>query len=203
MVDGRPTTLECMRDDRLVLFVCHANVCRSPMAERLGAVAVQRRPGLRSAGLRFASAGTNALADAPMHPPAAQVVGELGGDGSGFRSRTLTASLISQSSVVLTATRGQRAAAVTLMPSAVRRVFTLRQFGRLAATLDAGCLAGVAAASRLAALVDEAPRVRARSQPVAAAEDDLADPVTGTIDDVRACALEIQRALDRVWAVIE
>jgi protein-tyrosine phosphatase len=192
-----------MRDDHVLLFVCHANVCRSPMAERLGALAVVRRPGLRPAGLRFASAGTHALAGAPMHSPGAQVVGELGADRSGFRSRTLTASLISQSSVVLTATRGQRAAVVTLAPSAIRRVFTVRQFGRLAATLDAGCLTGVPAASRLAALVDEAPRARARSQPVAAAEDDLADPVNGTIEDVRACALEIQRALDPVWALIE
>ena len=41
-----------------VLFVCHANLCRSPMAERLLRLALDTRPGLAGAGLTAASAGT-------------------------------------------------------------------------------------------------------------------------------------------------
>jgi len=186
-----------------LLFVCHANICRSPMAERLSRLAADRRPGLRAAVIRFASAGTHARPGAPIHPPAAWVLGQLGADGSGLGSRTLTASLVQQSTVVLTATRGQRAAVATLMPSAVRRVFTLRQFARLASRLDAECLADVPAASRLKALVAETPRARASRQPVALDDDDLADPVNGTLDDVWRCALEIQCSLDRIWTLIE
>jgi protein-tyrosine phosphatase len=188
---------------QVLLFVCHANVCRSPMAERLTRLAAEKRPALRAAGLRVASAGTHARAGSPMHPPAAAVLGRLGADGSAFRSRILTAALVSQATVALTATRDQRAAIAALVPSAVRRVFTLRQFARLASTLEAGCLAGIPAVSRLSALVDEVPRARGRTQPVAAADDDLADPVNGTLGDVWSCAREIQRSLDRVLAVIE
>ncbi len=192
-----------MAGGQVLVFVCHANVCRSPMAERLARHAVAKRPGLRSAGIRVTSAGTHARDGTPIHPPVAEVLGRLGADGSGFRSRTVTVPLVRESTVVLTATRAQRAAVVTLLPSAVRRTFTLRQFGRLAATLDAGRLAGVPPAARLAALVDEMPAARADSQPVAAEDDDLADPVNGTTEDVWSCALEIQRSLDRVWRVIE
>jgi len=187
-----------------LLFVCHANVCRSPMAERLTRSAIALRPALRASPLVAASAGTHARAGTPMHAPAAEVLGRLGADSTGFRSRPLDAEVVAGSAVVLTATREQRAAVVTTLPAAVRRTFTLRELGRLAAALDPGEIAGERPDERLAALLAQVPRARAAAPPPAdPADDDLADPVNGTLDDVWACAREILRALETLWRVIE
>jgi protein-tyrosine phosphatase len=194
----------------MLLFVCHANICRSPMAERLARLALS--PGSRgtavldtaapnSAALDTASAGTHARAGAPMHPGAAKVLQELGADASDFASRLVSADLLTQASLVLTATREQRAFCVRLAPLALRRTFTIRQFGRLTAGLDPTNL-GSAPAGRMAALLDLVASTRGGLQPVEPAEDDLADPVNGTEDDVHACARQIQLSLRPALALI-
>ncbi|MER5705631.1 low molecular weight phosphatase family protein, partial [Micromonospora sp. NPDC002296] len=50
-----------------ILFVCHANMCRSPMAEYLAGWLLAKLP------VEVASAGTAAVDGRPMHPYAAQV----------------------------------------------------------------------------------------------------------------------------------
>jgi len=216
-----------------VLFVCHANICRSPMAERLA-----RHAGADIVAL---SAGTHALDGAPMHPGAAAILREWGVDAAGFASRALTADLVAGADLILTATRQQRAISVTLCPSALRRAFTIRQFGRLSAGLDAGpalppatglalpqatgpvaslpakrpssredlrpsglavprvagpaSSPGAGVAGSLAGLLDAVARARGGLQPVPVEEDDLADPVNGTLDDIRACAHQIRDSL--------
>jgi protein-tyrosine phosphatase len=70
-------------------------------------------------------------------------------------------------------TAEQRAAVVRQVPALVRRTFTLLEFADLARLADIGPLPGETA-ERLAALVQAAPRARAR-RPVGAA-DDIADP---------------------------
>lgn len=190
-----------MSGNRL-LFVCHANLCRSPMAERLARLAIDTRPELAGARLSAASAGTHARDGWAMHADAARVVAEYGADGGDFRSRELTVAAVRAAAVVLTATREQRAAVVAREPAALRRTFTLRQFGRLAAAVEPARLAAVPPHVRLAALIGEMERVRGRLQPVAADVDDLADPVNGTVEQFRDCARRIVRSLDRVWTVI-
>jgi protein-tyrosine phosphatase len=171
-----------------VLFVCYANICRSPMAERLA-----RHTGADIVAL---SAGTHALDGTPMHPGAEAVLREWGVDASGFASRALSADLVAGADLVLTATRQQRAISVTLCPAAVRRVFTIRQFGRLSAGLDAG------APLPMAALLDAVARARGGLQPVPVEADDLADPVNGTLEDIRACAHQIRESLRTALAVL-
>ncbi len=169
-----------MPGDRFhILFVCHANICRSPMAERLARKAL-------GPAVEVSSAGTHAWDGAEMHPYTAQVLAERGADSAGFASRPLTARLVADADLVLTASRAQRAACATLLPAAARRTFTLRQFGRLAASLDP-------APGDMAKLVE---RVRAViAQPVGPDEDDLADPVAGPVEGFRVCADEIQQVL--------
>lgn len=173
------------------------------MAERLSLLAMHTRPGLRAARLDVGSAGTHARPGAPMHPPVTEVLGKLGADTGNFRSRPLTGSLIARSTVVLTATRAQRSAVATLVPAAVQRVFTVRQFGRLVSAIGGDWAGDVPPAARLSELVARMPRARAVVGPTAAIDDELADPVNGTLDDVWRCAHEIERALAPVWAVIE
>ena len=189
--------------EQVLLFVCHANVCRSPMAERLSRAALGQRPALRSSRLAAASAGTHARSGAPMHGPAAEVLVRLGAEPEGFHSRALDRSLITLSTVVLTATRRERAAVVTTVPSAVRRTFTLREFARLTAAVDPLDLTAIPADERLTALLAHLPRMRPSHLAVTATDDDLPDPVNGTVADVWTCAREIERCLEALWAIIE
>jgi protein-tyrosine phosphatase len=71
-------------------------------------------------------------------------------------------------------TTAQRGAVVSRAPVAVRRTFTLREFADLVGLVDAAELPETPSlATRLAALVEAAPRARARRGVVA---DDIEDP---------------------------
>lgn len=184
-----------------VLFVCHANLCRSPMAEYLARRLLAGQPVVVS------SAGTDAVDDLPMHPYAAEVAAEAGGDPTDFRSRRLRRELLVGATLVLAATRRQRSVCTTLAPAALHRTFTLRQFGRLAEAADAAAdpaddVAADPADGPLRAAVRAAARARGRLQPATPDADDLVDPIGGTVADFRRCAEEIERSLRPLAALI-
>jgi protein-tyrosine phosphatase len=217
-----------MAHDRFeVLFVCHANLCRSPMAERIANRAFADRIGVRGSGLVVSSAGTHARPGLPMHPGAVEALGERGVYAGRFESRVLTPPMLDGPDLVLTATREQRAACMRMAPAAARRTFTLRQFGRMAAAAlgaaeNGGRPNGTAGsgsgnrpngtgtvtldspAQRVRVLLAEAAaaRTRTRLTPLEN-DDDLPDPVRQPIEAFRACAKEIQSVLDALIAVIE
>lgn len=175
-----------------VLFVCHANLCRSPMAEYLA------RHLLAGWSIPIASAGTDALDGHPMHPYAATVA-EAAGDPGSFRSRMLRHEHLAEAALILTATRQQRSICVSMTPAAVHRTFTLRQFGRLAAVADPPD--GMASVP-IPALVTAARQARSRLQPAGPHEDDLADPVGGSLADFRRCGDQIEAALSGIVRLI-
>jgi protein-tyrosine phosphatase len=182
-----------------VLFVCQANLCRSPMAERL---ARRRLP----AGALAHSAGTRALEGSPVHPGAAEVLRERGADAAGFVSRQVTEALLLGADLVLTATRHQRAVCVSLAPEAVRHTFTLRQYARMvAATSPAHASVGAYSTVESGPQpIDLRERLRlavagrSRLQPVAPEDDDLSDPVREPLEAFRRCADVIDAALDHI-----
>ncbi|MDD9208009.1 low molecular weight phosphatase family protein [Georgenia sp. 10Sc9-8] len=156
-----------------ILTVCTGNICRSPAAERM----LQRELG-GDGTVRVASAGIGALVGEPVHPPMAELVTAGGADVDGFAARRLTEAMITDATLVLGMAREHRAAVVELRPGAVRRTFTLREFARLAETVDPAALdarAGewASTAERLRALI---PLAAARRSQVAANEDDVVDP---------------------------
>ncbi|MGK5740838.1 low molecular weight phosphatase family protein [Micromonospora sp. URMC 103] len=176
-----------------VLFVCHANLCRSPMAEYLARRLLAGRP------VTVASAGTDAVEGLPMHPYAADIAAETGDDPTDFRSRPLRAEYLVGATLVLTATRRQRSVCTSLAPSVLHRTFTLRQFGRLAAAAEPP---EEPAGDPLRAAVEAAARARGRLQPAAPGTDDLRDPIGGTAADFRRCAEEIERSIRPLAALI-
>ncbi|HEY8532873.1 MAG TPA: low molecular weight phosphatase family protein [Micromonospora sp.] len=182
-----------------LLFVCHANLCRSPMAEYLAREMLTQALGGDGASVPVASAGTHAVPGRAMHPHAAQLAAERAIDIRDFRSRPVTPDDLTNAGVVLTATREERRACAALAPRAIPRTFTLRQFARLVtAAVERGWRVvdpNEPPPARVTALVTAAGRARALVQPVRATEDDLADPIGHPLAQFRHCAREIEAAL--------
>jgi protein-tyrosine phosphatase len=179
-----------------MLIVCHANICRSPMAERLARQALELGLGPAAKTVQVSSAGTHARPGWSMHPNTEYVLRQYGADVSDFSSRRLTAELVASADLVLAADREQRAACVTLVPGAVRRTYTLKQFGRLAAAVPAHRLAAALSPDqRLLALRDEALNVRSEVPFVPPIEDDLVDPVREPVEAFTYCSQEISQVL--------
>ncbi|HEU5108590.1 MAG TPA: low molecular weight phosphatase family protein [Micromonosporaceae bacterium] len=187
-----------------VLYVCHANLCRSPLAERLAELAAARRlPAGGTAGaITFSSAGTDAYAGDPMHRHAVRVLSEYGASTRPFFSRRVDPTLLGRATLVLTATREQRAHCVRAAPAIVRRAFTLREFGRLCGAVGEADLPAEQSAERAVALVDAAAAARGRFQPVPAHQDDLADPVARPLDAFRTCAGEVWSVLSVITGLL-
>ncbi|MFG1775638.1 phosphotyrosine protein phosphatase [Micromonospora sp. NPDC049051] len=131
-----------------VLHVCMGNICRSPMAERLLALAVRERLARRDVDperadelLHSHSAGTGGWhAGEEMNPPASRQVLSRGGSVAGFAARKLRSDHIDAADLVLTATADQQEYVVALRPDAAARTFVLGEFGRLLAGVDAAGL---------------------------------------------------------------
>ncbi|MBM9468620.1 arsenate reductase/protein-tyrosine-phosphatase family protein [Nakamurella leprariae] len=186
-----------------VLVVCTANLCRSPMAERFLGAALQelQEQGVGTEGATgwtVRSAGTRGFQDQPMHPLSEQVLTERGASADGFRSRPITAEMVRSSGLVLTAAREHRAAVVQLVPAAVRRTFTLRQFARLC-----GAVPPIPADDPQGSgkrLVTEALLARSDVQPVGGDLDDLADPIGQPVESFRRCADLVHEAVAAIVA---
>jgi protein-tyrosine phosphatase len=176
-----------------VLVVCTGNICRSPAAEAWLAA------GLAGSDVRVASAGLHACTGEPI---AAQMARLLDVAPPRTPARQLGAATVARAGLVLTMTRDQRRSVVTLVPAAVRRTFTLREFADLAGAARAeGVLPPGATPGRaLAAVVTAAPRLRPLRP--AGAPDDVEDP-HGRDDEVFArVAAEIRASVGRVLTTL-
>ncbi|MEH3077175.1 MAG: hypothetical protein PGN11_17490 [Quadrisphaera sp.] len=158
-----------------VLVVCTGNICRSPVAERVLQAALDAATPPGAPRVRVASAGTGAVVGHPMEPEAVDVVRRAGCRAEGHVARHLTAVQVREASLVLTATREHRSAVVRLVPAAVRRTFTLREAGRIAAA-RAQDVRGADPAARLASLADVLVRSRGALAAREADQDDVVDP---------------------------
>lgn len=178
-----------------ILAVCTGNICRSPAIERW--LAAGLGPG---SDVTVTSAGTRAVVGAPISAPMAELITAGGGSAAGFAARQITAPMIRDTSLVLTATRDHRAAVVDLWPAAVRRVFTLREFARLVALvgpehLDSVAPLGSSPGARLAALVPLAVACRGQER-VEKALDDVTDPIGRP-------ATVYQKSADEIWPAVQ
>jgi protein-tyrosine phosphatase len=112
---------------RNVLIVCHANVCRSPVAELLFRTFAAR------AGERarlFHSAGIGANDGDALDPMMARLLAERGVDGSTHRSRRVSRALVRDADLVLANERAQCAALEALDPCARGKVHLLGKWER-------------------------------------------------------------------------
>jgi protein-tyrosine phosphatase len=125
-----------------VLFVCTGNICRSPTAERLAAAYAAEHGML---DLKMSSAGTRAVIGHPIHPSAAIILEELGGDPSNFAARQLKPKIAAAADLIIAMTSAHRDTVLETAPRQLRRTFTLTEAARLASMKGADTIADLAA----------------------------------------------------------
>ncbi|MDS2172030.1 low molecular weight phosphatase family protein [Nesterenkonia sp. CL21] len=170
-----------MTQDFTVLTVCTGNICRSPAMERLF---VQVFADAAEEGLRVHSGGTYAHDGEDMQPPMKQRVADYGADADDFTARQVTAAMVEEADLILTATREHLEDVTAEVPGARARAFTVREVGRLAEHLGRDAVRaqlrdvvgeGATQRDRIAAVVpllDRARQDAGRPGP----DDDVVDP---------------------------
>lgn len=174
-----------------ILVVCTGNVCRSPMAAGFLRSALERRFGALAPEVR--SAGTLARPGEPASVGTVFAAAELGVDLSAHRAVRLTPELIRGTDVILAMAAEHRDAVARLAPEAAGATFTLKELiRRLEALPPARALAPDALRERVAeAAADPAP---------GGPDDDVPDPLGGTLDGYVAVARELRLLAERFVA---
>lgn len=106
-----------------VIFVCTANICRSPVAEALFADWLRQQPD--GEAWRVSSAGTWADEGAPASTYSCDVLGERGLDISRHRARRVDRAMVAAADLVLCMTRSQREAIQADFPEYAGRIHLL------------------------------------------------------------------------------
>lgn len=121
---------------------------------------------------------------------------EVGVTPGEFASRRLTADMIENADLVLTATRVHRADVLREVPTAMRKTFTLREFARLVQQCDLD----TTPARAVNDLVTRAAAVRGQFR-VAAGDYDIDDPIGRDLHAYRACRDHIIESVDAIAPV--
>jgi sulfate adenylyltransferase len=114
-----------------VLFVCTANICRSPYLE----LRARQLLGPDS-GVEVSSAGTRGYDDEPVSDTMDAEFARYSTDTTTFRSRLVTGALVDEADLVLTAEAAHRTRLLEERPAAFRKIFTLGQFAASAQAAD-------------------------------------------------------------------
>lgn len=156
-----------------ILVVCTGNVCRSPALEMMLKSSVLG-PSWPELGVDVVSAGTAALAGQPMELTMQQCLDEIGVEvDTEFRARQMTPAMVEASALIVTATRYHRAEVFRLVPSALRRTFTISELAGRARTWTPQ---GSTPAERLPALTESAAKRRSTPLFRRATDEDVVDP---------------------------
>ena len=104
-----------------ILMVCEANMCRSPMAQRIMA---HRMP-----GKRVTSAGVSALCGRPADAAVIRLMREHGYDMTDHVTAALTVDLARSADLILTMTSSQRSRIERALPFTRGKVYRLGEHG--------------------------------------------------------------------------
>lgn len=170
----------------MLLFVCTANQCRSPMAAGLADDQLRRR----NIPARVASCGLM-HADAPATHGAVRAMSSRGLDITGHRSRTLDGPLVRDADLILTMERRHLVAVAEEELTAVDRAFTLPELARLSATVGPR-----RPASSPSSWIAEAAALRDPAHVLGYdTDDDVVDPMGGSRSAYRRTADELDHLI--------
>lgn len=193
----------CPGEALTILTVCTGNICRSPLAE------VLLRQRLEPLGVRVHSAGTHALEGHGMPQEALELATAGGADhaiATAHHARYLVEPYIDDADLVLTMAREHRSAVVKMVPAALRRTFTLREFARLASTLSTDEAQDVARGDgaprdRFAAVLRAVGDQRGLT-PAPPADDDVIDPYRRSRETYALSGAQLTKALTEVERIV-
>lgn len=115
---------------RLFLFVCSGNTCRSPMAAAIANAEIAARlripfDSLETVNVRALSAGVSAREGAPLTAEAAEVLRSLSVPVKPHAARNLTLELAEQAELIFCMTSAHRKAVVEMLPSVAYKTYCL------------------------------------------------------------------------------
>lgn len=194
-----------MRNSFSILTVCTGNVCRSPLAERLLEGMLRDFP-----EVNVSSAGIKALVGESMLAATREIAFSYGVENTEtHRARQVTEELLESADLILAMTRDQRRAVVELSPRVTRRVFTIREFARLAEVTTDEVLASEidpaedSPVDRLRAAVRAVTASRSILPPLTdPVEDDVIDPYQREVEVHEASAQQLVPAVDAVVSLL-
>jgi protein-tyrosine-phosphatase len=173
-----------------VLFVCTANICRSPYMELAGRALLGP-----DTTLQLSSAGTHGFIDKPMDKTMAAALDHSPEAApeqiAAFRSRRLAPADLDAADIVLTAESEHRQFILTENPAAFRKVFSLGQFAAGVQRVDS-TLSGLALVKTVAT-----------TSGVAQVRADIADPYRRGRRAAAAAAAQIDELLAIVMPALE
>ena len=108
-----------------LLFVCTANICRSPMAEELARLYAEERRW----NVEVRSAGTHAMAGQAAAPNAVKAIKDVGGDLSSHQSQPMSLELVEWADRILVMEIRHASTIRELYPEADEKVQLLGTFG--------------------------------------------------------------------------
>lgn len=115
-----------------LLFVCTANICRSPMAEELSRLYADQR----GWWVESRSAGTHAREGDPAAPNSERAIRELGGDLSAHRSQPVTDELVDWADRILVMELRHAQNVRSAFPAADAKLQMLGTFGGIMEIAD-------------------------------------------------------------------
>jgi sulfate adenylyltransferase len=163
-----------------LLFVCTANICRSPYLE----LRARQLLGLDS-GVEVSSAGTRGFDDSVVSDTMEAEFARWKTDTDAFRSRPVTAELLNRADLVLTAEASHRTQLLELQPTAFRKILTVGQFVETARADPS---------LRGRDLIEAVERRRAPATPA----HDIADPYRRGPEAARTAAVTMDEMLEVV-----
>ena len=147
-----------LQPQRVFLFVCSGNTCRSPMAAMIANAEIATRLGipfesLETVNVRALSAGVSARVGAPLTPEAAEVLGSFNVPIKPHAARNLTPELASQAELIFCMTKAQRRAVIEMLPQFASKTYCLHVDTDVEDPIGKGMAAYVACAQQIRRLV--------------------------------------------------
>ena len=154
-LDRAPLTAQ---PQRLFLFVCSGNTCRSPMAAAIANAEIAKRMGipfeaLETVNVSALSAGVTARVGAPLTAEAAEVLRSLSVPVQPHAARNLTLELATQAEMIFCMTSAHRQAVLEMLPSVAGKTYCLDAEVDVPDPIGKGMAAYVACARQIQQLV--------------------------------------------------